>query len=177
MLKPLKRIAITGPESTGKTWLAQNLARRYHTVAVPEFSVEYLSEHGPAYTLEDIVNIAKGQLSLEEQYAAKANRLLFCDTDLIVCKIWSEVVFKKVPEWIDKMVRQHRYDLYLLCSPDVAWQPGPFRENPEDRDYLFDLYETELVTRGFPYAIISGEGKERLENAVKFVEEIILQSI
>jgi len=171
-LKQLKRIAITGPESTGKTWLAKNLAEYFDSIFVPEYAVEYLSENGPAYTLKDIENIAKGQLALEEQYAEKAGRLLFCDTDLLVCKIWSEVVFKKVPEWIERETKQHRYDLCLLCFPDVRWQPGPFRENPEDRDYLFDLYETEMITHGFPYAIIKGQGNERLENAVKFVKEI-----
>jgi len=86
-LKPIKRIAITGPESTGKTWLAKNLAAYFHTVYVPEYAVEYLLEHGPAYTLKDIENIAKGQLELEEQYVQKAGGLLFCDTDLLVCKI------------------------------------------------------------------------------------------
>ncbi len=172
-MKPIKRIAITGPESTGKTWLAKNLAAYFHTVYVPEYAVEYLLEHGPAYTLKDIENIAKGQLELEEQYVQKAGGLLFCDTDLLVCKIWSEMVFKKVPEWIEKMMTEHRYDLYLLCFPDIQWQPGPFRENPEDRKYLFDLYEAELKNHGFRYATIKGQGNERLENAVKFVKEII----
>jgi len=169
-LKQLKRIAITGPESTGKTWLAKNLAEYFNTVFVPEYAVEYLSEHGPAYTLIDIVNIAKGQLESEARYAENARRLLFCDTDMLVCKIWSEVVFKKVPQFIEKMMTTHRYDLSLLCYPDIPWQPGAFRENPKDRDYLFHLYETELIRLGLQYAIIKGEGNERLENAVQFVK-------
>ena len=172
-MKPLKRIAITGPESSGKTWLARKLAGHYHTVAVPEFAVEYLSEYGPAYTLRDIENIAKGQLQLEAYYAEKAEKVLFCDTDLIVCKIWSQVVFKSVPGWIESQVKHHRYDLYLLCAPDLPWQPGPFRENPEDRDYLFELYQQELENHGFPFAIVRGKGNERLENAVKFVETLL----
>ncbi len=169
----LKRIAITGPESTGKTWLAQKLAAYYHTVAVPEYAVAYLEEHGSKYGPDDIVAIAKGQVALEESYREKANSFLFCDTDPLVCKIWAKVVFGDVPEEIETLVKQHPYDLYLLCAPDIDWQPGPFRENPDDRDFLFRLYEKELKANSFPYAVVKGSGDQRLKNAVNFVEELL----
>jgi len=171
----LKRVSITGPESTGKTWLAQKLAAHYQTVAVPEYALEYLSKHGAQYQPEDIVEIAKGQLALEDFYAKKTSRILFCDTDLIVCRIWSQVVFNHVPAWIEEMIVKNRYDLYLLCMPDIAWQPGPFRENPDNREYLFRLYEQELRERGFRYAVVTGTGDQRLKNAVNFVEELLAE--
>lgn len=169
----LKRISITGPECTGKTWLAKRLAAKYNTAYVPEYSVEYLEKKGSEYNLEDILKITRGQLYLENKMAEETDSLLFSDTDLLVNKIWSKVVFGEVPDWIEKMLTEHRYDLYLLCSPDIEWQAGPFRENPEDRVDLFDLYEEELKRLNFPYKVITGDGDQRFQNAVNFVEAIL----
>lgn len=169
----LKRISITGPECTGKTWLAKRLASHYNTLWVPEYSVEYLQKKGADYRLEDILNIAKGQLYAEDKMAEEATDLLFCDTDLIVNKIWSQVVFKETPGWLDAMTKEHRYELYLLCYPDIVWREGPFRENPKDRHRLFTIYEIELQRNEFDYRVVTGEGEKRFENAVKFVEELI----
>ncbi len=119
------------------------------------------------------MKIAREQLSAEDKLAAKAKDFLFCDTDLIVNKIWSKVVFDEVPEWIDNMVAEHRYNLYLLCYPDLEWQPSPFRQNPTNREYLFELYEDELKNQGFPYRIVTGLGDERLKNAVNFVDKFL----
>jgi NadR type nicotinamide-nucleotide adenylyltransferase len=169
----LKRIAITGPESTGKTWLAKKLANYFRTAWVHEFAVDYLSKHGADYNLEDILRIAKGQVELENNIANIASQFLFCDTDLIVTKIWSKEVFNEVPLWIDEMIAKRKYDLYLLCSPDLEWEDAPFRENANDRDRLFNLYQEELVQQNFNFRIIKGVGDQRLKNAVNFVEELI----
>ena len=173
IIKLLKHIAITGPECTGKTWLAKKLASHYNTVWVPEYSVEYLQKKGSVYDQTDILNIAKGQLFSEEKLAEQANNFLFCDTDILVSKIWSKVVFGEVPEWIDKMFTEHKYDLYLLAFPDIEWQPGAFRESPENRDLLFDLYEKELVDQRAEYRIIKDDGEQRFLNAVNFVNELL----
>jgi len=169
----LKRISITGPESTGKTWLAKRLAEQYQTVWVHEFAVDYLSKHRADYNLEDILRIAKGQIELENNIANIASRLLFCDTDLIVIKIWSKAVFNEVPSWIEQQIVERKYDLYLLCSPDLEWKDAPFRENPNDRDRLFNLYKEELIQQNFNFRIVKGVGDQRLKNAVNFVEELI----
>ena len=169
----LKRICITGPESTGKSWLSKRLAQHYQTVWVPEYAVEYLEKRTPRYSYDDIAAIARGQFASEEQLAPKANKLLFCDSGLLVCKIWSEVVFNQTDPWINKMISKHPYDLYLLTSPDIPWQSGPFRENPDNRDELFELYENELRAAKFPYRIISGHGTKRLEKAVNIVDKLL----
>jgi nicotinamide riboside kinase len=169
----LKRISITGPECTGKSWLAKKLAARYKTNYVPEYSVEYLSQKGAEYTIDDIEKIARGQLYAEQKMAEESTGLLFCDTDVLVNKIWSQVVFGKVPEWIEKTFDLHSYTFYLLCYPDLLWQKGPFRENPADRPSLFSLYVEELKVRSFPFGIIRGEGNQRLQNAVNFVDKLL----
>jgi NadR type nicotinamide-nucleotide adenylyltransferase len=164
------RIAITGPESTGKSELAKQLAAYYQTVFVPEFAREYLSKLGRSYVFEDIVTIAKGQLELEDSLAEKAEKILFCDTDLLVTKIWSIYKYGKCDAWIEEKVKSHRYDLYLLCGIDLPWTQDPLRENPGQREELFGLYLKELQQLKVKFAIISGLDERRLRNAILAME-------
>lgn len=167
------KIAITGPESTGKSMLAQQLAGYYHTVWVPEYAREYIDELERPYIHKDILKIAKGQLRNERNMEGHANRILLCDTELIVTKIWSEVKYKTCDAWILKMIENHPYDLYLLCNIDLPWKEDPQREHPHMRETLFNLYFNELLERQFPFAVISGTGEERLKNAINSVEQLI----
>jgi NadR type nicotinamide-nucleotide adenylyltransferase len=167
------RIAITGPESTGKSELAEQLASHYHALWVPEYSREYLRDLCRRYTYDDILAIAKGQFIREEEMARSAATVLFCDTDFLVTKIWSEDKFGKCHPWIIDMLGRHRYDLYLLCNTDLPWKPDPLRENPHDRERLFGMYKRELESRGLPHAVIGGIGSERLNNAVEAVNRML----
>ncbi len=169
----LKRVSITGSESTGKSKLAAWLAEAYQTLWVPEYAREYLEKNGPDYLLKDVVAIARGQLERENIAAQKVKKVLFCDTDLLVTKIWCEVVFGTCPDWIEQHFQLHRYDLYLLCYPDLPWEPDPLRENPDNREELFELYRRALEENELPYRIVKGFGAERFENACTFVEEIL----
>ncbi|MEI6455281.1 MAG: ATP-binding protein [bacterium] len=164
------RIAVTGPESTGKSVLAEQLAGHYNASWVPEFSRDYLNKLGHPYNESDIVKIARGQVREEEEYLKKAGPILFCDTELIVTKIWSEVKFNRCDPWILSTIITHTYDLYLLCDIDLPWVPDPLREHPEKRKFLFELYHKELISRSFPFSIIRGEGPVRLANAISAIE-------
>jgi len=172
----LKRVAITGPESTGKSWLAKNLADHYHTVWVPEYAREYLEANGSQYDFDDIAFIAKVQKEREESLANVATDVLFCDTEPLVTKIWSEVVFNKCNPWIENEINSNPYDLYLLCYPDIDWEPDILRENPDNRMELFELYVKELEAHGLPYVVIRGQGKERLKHALKFINEFVSEN-
>jgi NadR type nicotinamide-nucleotide adenylyltransferase len=165
------RIAITGPESGGKSELAEKLASYYKSRWVAEYSREYLTAPVRKYDYDDILEIAKGQYRNEEELVKTAGQFLFCDTEFIVAKIWCEEKYGRCHPWILEMIEKHRYDLYLLCNTDLPWEYDPLRENPDDRERLFELYKKELEDRGFSFAIISGTGKERLENAVKAIKE------
>jgi len=169
----LKRVAITGPESTGKTELAVWLANAYQTLWVPEYAREYLEINGPDYLLEDVVAIARGQMTRENAATKNARKILFCDTDLLVTKIWCEVVFGTCPGWIEQQFLAHRYDLYLLCSPDIPWEPDPLRENPDNRKELFELYLKTLKDYKLPFQVVKGLGNLRFENARTFVDEMM----
>jgi len=164
------RIAITGPESTGKSTLTEQLAKHYKTTWVPEIAREYIASLNRTYTQNDILSIAKFQLIKEKKMLSKANHYLFCDTELIVTKIWSEHSFKVCDEWILNNINKNPYDLYLLCNIDLPWEYDPLREHPHLRDYFFQLYLNELKSRNFNFAIISGKNEMRLHNAMNAIE-------
>ena len=171
-MKFKNRISITGPESTGKSWLSQQLALHYKTHFVEEYSREYLKRE-TSYNKVDIVKIAKGQLERENKTAESDSSILFCDTDLLVNKIWNKHVFGQCDKWIETKFLEHEYGLYLLCYPDIEWEFDPLRENPNNRLLLFEMYETELKKTRFNYKIIKGQGNERLKNAVSFVDDYL----
>jgi NadR type nicotinamide-nucleotide adenylyltransferase len=169
--KMIRRIAITGPESTGKSWLAENLASHYRTGWVPEYAREYLENLGRPYGQDDIVKIATGQLNRESSLAKAAAGYLFCDTELLVTKIWSEVKYGSCDPWILSQVETNHYDLYLLCDIDLPWEYDPLREHPDRRQFLFNRYYDELSGRGFPFFVINGTGDSRLQRAIGFIEK------
>lgn len=167
-----RRISITGPESAGKSTLAAELAAHYGTVFVPEYAREYLEANGPAYTLADLDAIARAQLIEEELPVVPSHGLLFCDTDLLVIKIWSENAFGTCPAWVLAELEKPRYVLTLLLAPDLPWAPDPLREHPDpaQRWHFYNLYRAELVSRNWPFAEISGPPAQRLAQAVAAVD-------
>jgi NadR type nicotinamide-nucleotide adenylyltransferase len=167
----IRKIAITGPESTGKSMLAEQLATHYHTAWVPEYAREYLERLGKPYVEEDILAIARGQVREEDIAMEKADGFLFCDTELIVTKIWSDVKYSRCDPWIPEAIGRRQYDLFLLCDIDLPWQYDPLREHPDQRQYLFDLYFNELTVRKFPFRVVRGTGRARLQNAVSAIED------
>ena len=167
----VKRIAVTGPESTGKTRLVRGLASHYNAVWVPEFAREYVERIGRPYTYNDILVIVKEHIVRENTLLSKANRFLFCDTDIIVAKIWCDVKYGTCHSWIRDAIESHRYDLYLLCNIDVPWKGDPLREHPYKRQYIYELYLAELKNRKLPFYIISGLGDVRLKHAVQIIDK------
>jgi len=172
--KPLK-IAITGPESTGKTTLARQLAAHYHTLWVPEYARYYLTLLDRPYTPDDVVEIAKGQVYWENELAKLQPNLLFCDTDLLVCKIWLQFKYGIQNEWIEANLKTHPYNLHLLCNIDLPWQADPLREHPnlDDRQKIFDLYQQELKKLNAHFVTISGDEQARFFQAKGVIDKYL----
>jgi len=168
-----RRIAITGPESTGKTSLAMQLAELYDTVYVPEYARQYLDKNGTEYTYEDVLKMAKGQIELESQMLTKANDLLFADTEMIGYKIWLDFYGWEVPRWMSDHIKNNSFGLYLLTDIDLPWVADSQRTNPHDRELLFHRFEEELENAEANYGIISGAGPLRIDNAISTVEEYL----
>jgi NadR type nicotinamide-nucleotide adenylyltransferase len=163
----LKRIAITGPESTGKSRLAKALSVEFNEPWVPEYARTYLEQLNRPYEFEDILEIARGQFRMEEEAAATADQWLFCDTDFLATRIWSLVKYGKSHSWIDEMADNHIYAHYLLCDTDLPWEADPLREHPHFRDELFKMYLAELQSRNLPFSIVKGTGDARLRSAME----------
>ena len=170
----IKKIVITGPESTGKTELANNLSNYYNTSFVPEYARDYISRLKKSYNYYDIENIARKQIELSKTQLKNANKILFFDTYLIITKVWFQWVYNDCPEWLLKEIKNLKIDLFLLCNIDIPWIPDPVRENGgTNRIKLFEIYKTEILNYKFNFEIVSGSGQLRFENAKSYVEKII----
>jgi NadR type nicotinamide-nucleotide adenylyltransferase len=167
------RIAITGPESTGKTSLTMQLAELYDTVYVPEYARQYLDKNGMQYTYNDVLKMAKGQIELEREMLSKANEILFADTDMIAYKIWLEFYNWEVPKWMADHIKNNQFGLYLLTDIDIPWVADGQRANPNDREMIFHRFEEELENAEANYGIISGTGSLRIDNAISTIEEYL----
>lgn len=167
------KLAITGPESSGKTTLAKALSDKYEAPWVEEYSRGYLSGLNRRYKEDDLVAIARGQIENESIIARKASSLLICDTDITVIAIWSVVRFNRLDPEIEQMEKAADYDHTLLCRPDIPWEPDPLRENPHDRHELFQLYADRLTSLNRPYTIVEGPAKNRMETAVSIIDNLI----
>ncbi len=167
----MKKIAIIGPESTGKSTLSKALAEHFNEPFVPEYGRKYLEENGKNYNPSDLLAISKGMVIWEDKMSTISKKLLFCDTDLIMMKVWYEVKYGECHPWVLNQLKSNPYDFYLLCSPDLPWESDPLRENPEIREELFEKYRANLELYEFPYKIIKGEN--RLALATEGIEEYI----
>ena len=166
-----KRVGIVGAESTGKTTLAEGLAKRLNTVWVPEFAVEYLKNGNVDVTSVEVIEaIARGQVKSEDEKARKANRVLICDTDLMTTVIYSNYFLKTCPEWIVRESYERKYDLFLLTNIDIPWVGNKWRDAPHLREHFHDWFRRELELRHRPYVVISGSSiEERLDHAMSAI--------
>lgn len=169
----MKKIAIVGPESTGKSALAQALAEYYQTDWVPEVARTYLENLGRGYSAIDVEEIAHLQLTAEEKMEKNVSGILFFDTTLLVIKIWMMNAYGQCPDWIVKSVESRHYDLYLLCDIDLPWKPDPLREHPNHREFFRNWYERELNLMNANYKWVSGIGEIRLENAISTTDQFL----
>ena len=167
----IKKIAIVGPESTGKSTMSAYLAKHYQTVWVPEYAREYCEKLTEPPTWQDEVNMFYGQLALEKNILPQAaNDILICDTTFITVKIWSDQMFGKSPQEVLDELPKHPYDLYLLLDIDLPWEDDPLRDFPHMREHFMQVWHQELQQINANYVVISGSDVERYDNAVAVID-------
>jgi len=165
------RIVLYGPESTGKTTLAKQLAAHFETEWVPEYMRSYLQEKWDlkkeVCKKEDLFPIAKGQMNAENEALKKANSFLFCDTNLTELKVYSEYYYDGFcPSEIVTASEKNNYTLYFLTYIDTPWEEDDLRDRPYDRSKLFRIFENELIKNNYPYVLLKGTQQERFNSAV-----------
>ncbi|THB63654.1 MAG: transcriptional regulator [Desulfovibrio sp.] len=168
-----RRVCIVGPESTGKSTLAQRLAEHYGTVHVTEYARPLLELKNNQCDPEDIPLIARGQAASEEAMARQANRVLICDTDMLTTTLWSNVLFGDCPQWIQEQARSRHYHLYLVARPDCPYIDDPQRYLPHQREVFLQKLLTLLEQDNRPYVFIGGDWEERFQQAVSAIDELL----
>lgn len=161
----IKKIVVLGPECTGKSELSASLADEFRTVWVPEYARQYLDNLQRPYTPEDLPVIARGQLALQDDMEARANKVLICDTDLYVIKVWSTFKYGFCDPEILRSIASRQYDLYLLTYIDVPWTYDPLREHPDQREELYQRYLREMKNQPVPFVEIRGDRNTRRKAA------------
>jgi nicotinamide riboside kinase len=166
----MTRIILTGPESTGKTTMAQVLATQLQAPCVPEFARVYLQYLGRLYRREDLWTIAQGQSAWENWYGARHPKRLVLDTNWTVIRIWE--IFQFGTSTVTEHCSIDPADYYLLCAPDIPWEPDPLRENAGERGVLYALYHQLLQQTGARFSILSGTHHERLAAAQAIIRDL-----
>lgn len=164
------RVAITGPESSGKTTLCQTLSEELNVTFIPEFAREYLEKTSGKYNQSDLDKIAIGQL---ESIPFPFNRVDICDSDFSVLEIWSQYKYENVSDLIQDLVEQDLFDLHILCTPDIPWEEDSLRENPDNREQLFELYKESLIRHNKNFIIVSGKHQGRVEKSLDSIDLLL----
>ncbi|UJH66146.1 AAA family ATPase [Allomuricauda sp. SCSIO 65647] len=174
----LIKVVLYGPESTGKTTLAEQLADHYDTVWVPEYAREYLQEkwdrEQKTCEPKDLLPIAEGQMAIENDLAKKANKILICDTDLLETKVYSEAYYLgHCDPILEKYALANSYELYLLTYIDTPWVKDDLRDKPDERKRMFQYFKDTLVKHDRNFAILKGDKKTRLSTAINHIDKLL----
>ena len=168
------KIAIYGPESTGKTTMSNQLADHFNTEWAPEFARDYLQQKWDSKkeicTPDDLLPIAIGQIKLENSALQKANNYLFVDTCLMTTKVFSEIYYGYCDSKLDKAARKHNYDLFFLTDIDVPWEKDDLRDSPNDREITLEKFKQALIENNKPFIVLSGNPETRFQKAIAIIE-------
>lgn len=172
----MKVLVLTGPESSGKSWLSAELQAQFGGVLVGEYVRYFIDQTGIDPSLADIPQIARGQLAWEDTARAEHPSLLILDTHLLSNLLWSQTLFGDCPPWIEQALLARHYDLHLLLSPqDVDWTDDGQRCQPElsQRQAFFDATRQWLVQHQQPLQVIEGDWAQRRRLAFAAVEKLL----
>ena len=173
----MKRVVLTGSESTGKTTLAERLARHYGVSWVPEFVRDYAATKTSPLDASDVDPIARGQIVREDDHRSRAatnnERLLIADTDLLSTAVYAAHYYGRAPDWVVRAARERRPDLYLLLDVDLPWAPDPQRDRGHLRAEMQALFRAAVEASGTPFVVISGDAESRFAAARAAIDELL----
>jgi len=171
------KVVLFGPESTGKTTIAKQLAAHYNTLWVPEYAREYLQKkwdrEGKTCEPHDLLPIAEGQMRTENRLAKRANKVLICDTDLLETKVYAEAYYLGYCDPVlEKYALANQYDLYFLTNIDIPWEKDDLRDKPNEREKMFGYFKATLEKYNRNFVILKGDKKTRLQRAIAQIDKL-----
>jgi NadR type nicotinamide-nucleotide adenylyltransferase len=166
----LRTICLHGPESTGKSTMAPELAKHFHTRCIAEFGRTYCEQFGTDLTMADLIAIANAHDAKTRAALADGVKPVILDTDPLMSAVWADMLFGKRDPWFDRWT--NTADLYLLFDIDLPWEDDGTRMFGTEaaRRRFFELSQRELERRGVRWALVRGEGSRRYLNALAAIE-------
>ncbi len=143
-----KDIYIVGGESTGKTTISEKLSIDFNTTKIPEYAINYIYDHGRDLNQNDLYNIVRGQLSLQNSLRSESNVFCFHDTDAITTKIWYRKFFgDEGIDFFDNIISKQKDGFYILLKPNLPWVEESYRyfEKNNDRNWFHNEFKKELT--------------------------------
>ena len=128
----VKKIAILGSESTGKSILTERLANYYNTKYVSE-AVREIVQNTELCNSEDLNQIARTHAENITERISSANRLLFLDTDLNITKSYSSCLFNRELEVTLWQEETSKSDLCLFLETDCSYMQDGTRRRKDLR--------------------------------------------
>lgn len=168
----LNKIVISGPESSGKTTLFNDLCNSYSLIGVSEYARDYIGNLKRSYSYDDILLIADKQYKNEQILLKSKEPFVLTDTDLLTLEIWCEFKYNKCHPFIKDKLRANLPNVYLLCHPEVPWEYDSQRENPNDRMALFEIYKNKIKSLGVDYQVLKGDRLTRLRHTKRIINSI-----
>jgi HTH-type transcriptional regulator, transcriptional repressor of NAD biosynthesis genes len=160
-------VVLLGAPSTGKSTLAEALARVYATCWMPEYGREYWERHQQdrRLSLKQLVAIAEGHRQREDERVLEARDYLFVDTDASTTRLFSRYYHGRVDPRLERLAREtpQRYDLFLLCEDDIPYDDTWDRSGAANRALFQDWVRSDLRARGIPFVNLFGSQRQRLE--------------
>lgn len=166
-------ICLTGPESTGKTELAEILRVRFGLPVVPEFAREYALQNPRELTADDVESIARGEIALLDAAEAAGAPAIILDTDLLSTVAYSRHYYGSCPEWIEEEARRRRAEQYFLLDVDMPWVEDDVRDNCQDRVAVFETFRKVLLEFGAPFEVVGGAWPARCRRVERAVEVLL----
>jgi nicotinamide riboside kinase len=167
-LAPLARLCLTGPESTGKSELAGQLARATGWPVIDEYAREYAERVNRELTAADVEPIARGEIANLD----RAVPPVILDTDLLSTVVYARHYYGSCPQWIVEEARRRRADLYLLMDTDLPFEGDAVRDTSTDREDLFDAFRRALDEFETNWTIVSGPREERRQRSLALLRSL-----
>lgn len=171
-IRQVKKVCVIGPECTGKSELSKFLADHFKTVCVEEYARAYINRMSTPYEQADLTKIAHGQVRMEDEWLVDTNKVMICDTNAIVIKVWSEFKYGECDKEVLRIIEERPYDLYLLTYIDVPWEDDPQREHPDKREHFWSIFKSEVEKTGIPFVEINGSREDRRKKAIAAIDQL-----